>query len=141
MTEDKVVMQSGVVPYRLKKGKPHIVLITARNTDRNWILPKGHLEKGFSPEDSAAREAYEEAGVKGAVAKQKVGSVSYSKLGRKYKVGFYLMRVSKICKKWPEMSERQRLVVPADEALRLACDSKVKHILLDALTFIDKAVK
>jgi len=45
------------------------MLITSRDT-RRWVIPKGWPKKGTSPRHSAAREAFEEAGVVGAVAKR-----------------------------------------------------------------------
>jgi 8-oxo-dGTP pyrophosphatase MutT (NUDIX family) len=44
-------------------------LVTSRET-RRWIIPKGWPKKGKSPDHSAAREAFEEAGVVGAIAKR-----------------------------------------------------------------------
>jgi 8-oxo-dGTP pyrophosphatase MutT (NUDIX family) len=54
------------------------MLITSRES-RRWVIPKGWPKKGKSPQHSAAREAFEEAGVVGAVDKHSVGSFSYEK--------------------------------------------------------------
>ncbi|HEA46652.1 MAG TPA: NUDIX hydrolase [Candidatus Pacearchaeota archaeon] len=40
-----------------------IVLVYQKSTD-SWGLPKGHIEKGESKEESARREIYEEVGIK-----------------------------------------------------------------------------
>src|SRR6266487_779296 len=71
-------VQYGALPYRLRTGsrRPQFMLITSRETQR-WVIPKGWPKKGKSPQYSAAREAFEEAGVLGAVAKRPVGSFSY----------------------------------------------------------------
>jgi 8-oxo-dGTP pyrophosphatase MutT (NUDIX family) len=72
-------VQYGALPYRLSAGsRPQFMLITSRDT-RRWVIPKGWPKKGKSPRYSAAREAFEEAGVVGAVAKRAVGSFSYEK--------------------------------------------------------------
>ena len=72
--------QYGDLPYRLRDGsrRPQFMLITSRENQR-WVIPKGWPKKGKSPRTSAAREAFEEAGVMGAVAKRAVGSFSYHK--------------------------------------------------------------
>src|SRR5262249_56765677 len=72
--------QYGALPYRLRAGsrRPQFMLITSRENQR-WVIPKGWPKKGKSPHGSAAREAFEEAGVVGAVAKRPVGSFSYHK--------------------------------------------------------------
>ena len=54
--------QSGVIPVLDNR----LVLITSRKSER-WIIPKGYVEKGLSPSESAAKEAYEEAGLIGVV--------------------------------------------------------------------------
>jgi 8-oxo-dGTP pyrophosphatase MutT (NUDIX family) len=72
-------VQYGALPYRLAAGsRPQFMLVTSRET-RRWIIPKGWPKKGKSPHHSAAREAFEEAGVVGAVARRCVGSFSYEK--------------------------------------------------------------
>jgi 8-oxo-dGTP pyrophosphatase MutT (NUDIX family) len=72
-------VQYAALPYRLNAGfRPEFMLVTSRET-RRWIIPKGWPKKGKSPQHSAAREAFEEAGVVGAIAKRSVGSFSYKK--------------------------------------------------------------
>ena len=60
--------QSAVIPIFDDK----IVLITSRRKKR-WIIPKGVIELGLAPEDSAAKEALEEAGVVGSVSPRELG--------------------------------------------------------------------
>lgn len=60
-------------------GQLEILLVTSRRS-RRWIIPKGWPIKGLKPELSAAREAFEEAGVVGRVDAQDVGRFSYLKL-------------------------------------------------------------
>src|SRR2546430_17264750 len=72
-------VQYGALPYRLGAGlRPQFMLITSRET-RRWVIPKGWPKKGTSPRHSAAREAFEEAGVVGAVAKRTIGSFQSEK--------------------------------------------------------------
>lgn len=53
--------QSAVIPYRFCAGQLQLLLITA-SSGRKWGIPKGIHEPGLSAQDSAAREALEEAG-------------------------------------------------------------------------------
>src|SRR4029434_4556697 len=73
-------VQYGALPYRLgaASGRPPLMAITSRETQR-WVIPKGWPKKGKSPQYSAAREAFEEAGVLGDVTQRPVGSFSYQK--------------------------------------------------------------
>src|SRR5580700_3178360 len=72
-------VQYAALPYRMNdRTQPEVMLVTSRET-RRWIIPKGWPHKGKAPHRSAAREAFEEAGVIGAVNRQSVGSFSYEK--------------------------------------------------------------
>ena len=53
------------VCYRLRDGELEFLLVRTRNG--HWTFPKGRVEEDASNADAAAREAYEEAGVKGSV--------------------------------------------------------------------------
>jgi 8-oxo-dGTP pyrophosphatase MutT (NUDIX family) len=56
-----------------------ILLVTTRGT-RRWIVPKGWPIKGLRPAKSAAREAFEEAGVTGRIGPKPIGVFAYDKL-------------------------------------------------------------
>jgi len=72
-------LQYAALPYRRSIGqRAEFMLVTSRET-RRWIIPKGWPKKGKSPRRSAAREAFEEAGVLGTVGRRPVGSFSYEK--------------------------------------------------------------
>lgn len=65
--------QFGAIPYRLVEGQLVVLLITSRGRGR-WIFPKGGLVKGMTPWDSAAQEAWEEAGVEGEIEQTPIGT-------------------------------------------------------------------
>jgi 8-oxo-dGTP pyrophosphatase MutT (NUDIX family) len=72
-------IQYGALPYRRNdSARMEVMLVTSRET-RRWIIPKGWPQKGRTPHRSAAREAYEEAGVVGRVHSDPLGSFSYEK--------------------------------------------------------------
>ena len=54
--------QASVVPFRIRDGVTEVLLITSRKR-KDWILPKGIVEPGQTPQEAAAMEALEEAGV------------------------------------------------------------------------------
>ena len=56
--------QSAVIPYRKRPNGLEVLLVTSRKGTR-WVLPKGVVEPGMTPAASAAREALEEAGIRG----------------------------------------------------------------------------
>jgi 8-oxo-dGTP pyrophosphatase MutT (NUDIX family) len=53
------------VCYRVRGGEPEFLLVRTRNG--HWTFPKGRVDQDATNADAAAREAYEEAGVRGSV--------------------------------------------------------------------------
>ncbi|MFA7232447.1 MAG: NUDIX hydrolase [Victivallaceae bacterium] len=129
MASEKIIKQAGAIPWMLKDGQVEIVLVTARNQKRNWIVPKGHIDKGVSPDKAAEHEAFEEAGVTGKISEKKLGSLKYSKYGRKYKVDMYPMCVNNILDVWPEAHERERRIVTLPEALEMTDDETLNKLI------------
>ncbi len=75
-------LQYSVLPYRFTETNSlEVLLVTTRQT-RRWIIPKGWPIKGLKPPKSAARVAYEEAGIRGTVAAKSVGGVLLRKTPR-----------------------------------------------------------
>ena len=102
-------IQYAALPYRAKgKSQLEIMLVTSRGT-RRWIIPKGWPKRGMPPYDTAAKEAFEEAGVK--VRKRPIGSYPYAKILEKgdkasCRVQVFALRVTHQRKRWPEKRER-----------------------------------
>src|SRR5271169_3518963 len=55
--------QVAAVCYRMRKRGIEFLLVQSRGG--RWIFPKGGVESGLTPAQSAALEAFEEAGVHG----------------------------------------------------------------------------
>ena len=71
-------IQYAALPYRLQGRQLQIMLITSRGT-RRWVIPKGWPIDGLKPQDAAAQEAREEAGIVGQIADAPIGSYRYIK--------------------------------------------------------------
>jgi phosphohistidine phosphatase len=112
--------QSSVIPYRIKKGKPEILIISSSKM-KHWVVPKGIKEPGLSQKKSAAKEAWEEAGVEGKTGRKSIGSYSYEKWGASCSVHVYPMKVNKVIsdKKWQERHRGREWVTPEQAAARL----------------------
>ena len=99
--------QSGVIPYRRKNGKTEVLLVTSIRK-KNWIVPKGFIEYHMSPFQSAKKEAFEEAGVKGSNTTKILGSYKVRKNGSELLTKIYSMKVTRIFKDYPEKNLRKR---------------------------------
>lgn len=104
--------QYAALCYRMVKDKPQILLVTSRGTGR-WIVPKGWPIPGLDPAASAAREAWEEAGVIGRAHSVSLGVFTYAKLMGLDRlvpcVGvLYPVRVKDLSDSFPEKGQRRR---------------------------------
>ncbi len=126
--------QVGVLPIGADEGgAPMVLLITSRET-RRWVVPKGWPMKGKTPWAAALIEAEEEAGVRGSVGHDMLGSYRYDKAlasGRivPCRVRLYPMTVEETLGRWKEADERTRLWF-APEAAAEAVDEPDLGVLI-----------
>lgn len=123
--------QSGVVPYVVIDGEIQIIMIKKKGDDA-WGFPKGGIEKGMTPIQSALKEAVEEAGLRGKPGKF-LGITRYKKKGVPQSVQWYMMEAEMWTKSFPEMDKRKRKFFSIDKALDKV-DDKWSSILSLALT-------
>ncbi|MFN3514173.1 MAG: NUDIX hydrolase [Phenylobacterium sp.] len=125
--------QYAALPWRRgADGAVEVLLITSRET-RRWVIPKGWPIKGMKSPKSAAREALEEAGVVGEVAKKPLGAFHYDKRlrsGRLQRVGVdvFALKVVEERQTWPEMNEREKLWTTPDQAADHVDEPELKAI-------------
>ena len=124
--------QYAALPWR-RAGGLEILLITSRET-RRWVIPKGWLVPGRSGAESAAQEAYEEAGIRGHMTGQAIGHYDYDKRGRgrtkkRFRVEVFAMEVSEILDLWPEAHERTRQWLSPQEAVALVNEPELAAII------------
>ncbi len=118
-----------------KKKQARILLVSSRRSGR-WVLPKGWPIAGRTPAQSALREAYEEAGVKGTPLDQCMGHYAYTKqMNGKAPVpcivAVYPVKVEQLLPDYPEFGERERIwLSPAKTAQRIR-EPALKPILRD----------
>ena len=109
-----LIRQAGSIVVRLDAKEPQVLLVTARRNPRNWIFPKGHIEKGESPEAAALRETREEAGVSARLIGP-AGILEYGFLGAKARVEYFLVLFTR--EAGPPEDGRQRIWCGLDDAL------------------------
>jgi 8-oxo-dGTP pyrophosphatase MutT (NUDIX family) len=105
------------------------MLITSRRRAR-WIIPKGVIDPGSSPEESALKEAYEEAGIRGEAISGQLGEYEYDKWGGACRVKVYLMRVLNVLDAWPESGARQRLWLSVESASKAVKEQRLKELIV-----------
>ena len=129
-------IQCGALPYRFDgEAGVEVLLVTSRETGR-WIIPKGWPIKGCKPAKTAAREAYEEAGVRGRVSERPLGRYVYEKRIEDRVASFpcevqvFALLVKTQSKKWPESSQRKVRWFPIPEAIAVIGDNDLRKLIL-----------
>lgn len=97
---------------------------------RHWGIPKGLVDPGDTHEETALKEAWEEAGISGRLVGSSLGTYKYSKWDATFEVTLYLMEVLQQHPRWLEAGYRERRWTTFDEAAFLLSDHPV-HPFLD----------
>jgi phosphohistidine phosphatase len=121
--------QSSIIPYRVIDGAIEVLLVRS-SQDKHWVIPKGIVDPGHSPQESAAKEAREEAGIEGLVDPVPLGSYEYEKWGACCTVKVYPMQVTRILaeSEWEE-KHRGRVWVSIEQAATQLKQKKLQPIL------------
>jgi 8-oxo-dGTP pyrophosphatase MutT (NUDIX family) len=123
-----LAQQAAVLAVRQGSAEFEVCLIRRRDTGKCGI-PKGFIDPGDSPEETALKEAWEEAGIRGQLVGQAIGTYEYQKFGTRLTVAVYVMRVIEELAEWPEMRWRQRRWAPMGEAASVLRRHPVRPLL------------
>ncbi len=128
--------QFAALCYRIKNDKVQVLLVTSRGSGR-WIVPKGWPMSGQTPAESAAQEAWEEAGVIGRAVSRPLGLYSYNKIRGEDEDDLpcvamvYPLRVKTLARDYPEAGQRKRKWVGRKKAASLVDEPELARILRD----------
>lgn len=142
--------QFAALPYRRDPaGRTELLLITSRATGR-WVVPKGNPMAGLAGHEAAAVEAWEEAGLRGAICPTPLGRYSYRKRGafgrrRRMSVAVFPMQVIEQAADWPERHQRVTQWFEVDRAAAAVAEPELRRLIAGfteppASTLIDRAI-
>lgn len=129
--------QTAALCFRYKKESAEIeVLIVTSRGSRNWIIPKGWPVKKKTLAESAAIEAFEEAGVRGKVLERAIGRYTYLKELDSGEVVPCIVDVFQIeaeilHERFKELGQRVIAWVSPVEAARRVREIELKSLLID----------
>jgi 8-oxo-dGTP pyrophosphatase MutT (NUDIX family) len=89
------------------------------------------------PEETALHEAWEEAGLRGRIAGESLGSYDYEKGGVLLTVALYLMEVETVAEYWQDQELRRRRWVTAAEAARILRPHPAASLVNEACALLD----
>ncbi len=104
---------AGGIVTRVNAGHREVLLVCSRTDPSHWVFPKGHIEAGESPEQTALREVREEAGVRADLVAT-VGESEFDMPSERVRVRYFAMQFRAPC----QASEaRERRWLGHEEAL------------------------
>ncbi len=119
------------------------MLVLTTSKGKHWGIPKGRVEPHLSFGDNAAKEAFEEAGIRGEVAANSAGMYRTTKrliaCETVIEVWVYLLNVTQTLDDFPEKGRREIRWVSCDEAARLLREPllvKLCHELAERVKFV-----
>jgi 8-oxo-dGTP pyrophosphatase MutT (NUDIX family) len=129
--------QVAALCWRTAALAPEILLITSRNS-RRWIIPKGWPDPGQTYAESAAREAFEEAGVTGTIQPEPLGCFHYLKEkkdgGVPCSVEVFALEVTGQVGDFPEKGQRTLAWMSLEQAAARVAEPALRQILRDFKT-------
>ena len=103
-------IQSGALAWR-RVGSGIEILLVRKLRSGNWGIPKGKVKPGLSSAENAAKEAFEEAGIKGDVEDRVICTYRAVKRQRDQKilieVSVHLLEVTETAADWDEKHKRE----------------------------------
>ena len=132
--KNRTLRQYAALPYTVRDGELRVLLVTSRETGR-WVIPKGWRKKNLKQCDTAAAEAFEEAGMVGDIARKPIANFVYSKRlnnnkRRRCRVDVFLLAVHEELEDWPEKSQRQREWMTPGQAALCVSEAGLISLLL-----------
>jgi 8-oxo-dGTP pyrophosphatase MutT (NUDIX family) len=107
--------QAAAIPIRRRGDGLQVCLIRKRLAG-SWGIPKGTVDSGQTHETTALNEAWEEAGIRGRLVGEALGTYEYEKYGRALTVMVFAMEVLEHYKDWAEAGLRERKWASLEEA-------------------------
>lgn len=125
--------QYAALPWRHAGAGLEVLLISSRDTGR-WVIPKGWPIKGLTPAETAAREAFEEAGLGGMVSKRPIGQFEYGKridngVVQPCRVEVFGLEQMVQHQEWPEQGLRRLQWFSVAEAAEAVDEPELKDII------------
>jgi ADP-ribose pyrophosphatase YjhB (NUDIX family) len=105
----EVIMKVGAIAYRKTIRGIEICLVSSRRHKGKLTLPKGEVKQGEALVTAVKRELFEEAGLHGKVKQTSRPLCFAAKSRQRDPVFYFLVKVTDVKEKWPEVSERKRV--------------------------------
>jgi 8-oxo-dGTP pyrophosphatase MutT (NUDIX family) len=120
------ILEAGTLACRRRKTGELAILLVSKRRSGKWGIPKGRVNGRLSFGEVAAKEAFEEAGIRGRLSPTSIAMFRMKKrtLDRQHirvvEVWVYLMEVTERLGRWPEKGKR--------EVRWVSCETAARHL-------------
>ena len=125
---------AGGVVFQQKENQKYFLVISSSDGE-HWVLPKGHIEEGETPQDAALRELKEEAGIIGEIVSELLIQ-SFKKQDEIIYVHYFLIKKISDSK---AMESRTIQWVDEQTAYRLLSFEDTRNVLRNAVNILNKS--
>lgn len=130
------VPQAGAVVYRREGGIVRVLLVRSIKDPRLWVLPKGSIEAGETPQVAALRETFEETGVSGLLVCRAGPTLRFESAGRQLAVEYFLVEMTA---EMPSPEGREKCWCLPEEAAERITFQNTRDLLKNAVEKIPPA--
>jgi 8-oxo-dGTP pyrophosphatase MutT (NUDIX family) len=128
--------QAAALPFRWRGARLEFCVITT--SAGRWAFPKGYIDPGETPEQTALKEAFEEAGLHGRIVGEPIGCYLTPKNRQSKTVVVFLMEVAQCDDDWRESGLRERRWVSRKKARRLVARKSLQKLLDVAIEALEE---
>jgi 8-oxo-dGTP pyrophosphatase MutT (NUDIX family) len=124
LSGEKPILEAGALACRRRNNGEVSILLISKSRSGKWSIPKGRLDGRLTFGEVVAKEAFEEAGIKGYVSPNSIGMYRVKKRTQSrehtqvVEVWVYLMEITKRVRHWPEEGKREVRWVSCETAAR-----------------------
>jgi 8-oxo-dGTP pyrophosphatase MutT (NUDIX family) len=129
--------QAAAIAFRRTGDTVQLCLIRRKDTQKRWGIPKGVIDPGDTPAETAVNETWEEAGLVARAIGDTIGAYKYDKWGRTLTVAVFLLEVLDEEDTWDEADVRERRWTSIDAALDLLSQHPVRPLLDRAIDLLE----
>jgi mutator protein MutT len=81
---------AGGIVFQQREGKIYYLIVRSKPNPTHWVIPKGHIEPGETPDAAAVREVREETGVMASIL-DTLGTLHFEYRGKQIETILYLL--------------------------------------------------
>jgi 8-oxo-dGTP pyrophosphatase MutT (NUDIX family) len=142
VSKDNVTLpqQAAAIAVRRSESAFEVCLIRRKGSN-TWGIPKGSVDPGDTHEETALKEAREEAGITGRLIGAPIGSYEYEKWSATFEVAVYLMEVLQQHANWQEAHFRERRWTSFGDAATLLDDHPARRFLERAMSLAADSIR